>query len=47
MVDIQIQVGKTIVEEVLLDGGANVNIITGNLRKKIRFTQTKTNSIPP
>ncbi len=35
MVDIQIQVGKTIVEEVLLDGGANVNIITGNLRKKL------------
>ncbi len=46
MVVIQIQVGKNIVEDVLLDGGTNVNIITKNLNK-IKFTQTKTSSIPP
>jgi len=35
MVIIQIQVGKNIVEDVLLYGGANVNIIIKNLRKKL------------
>jgi hypothetical protein len=35
---IQIQVGKNIVEDVLLDGRASVNIIIENLRKKNRFT---------
>ncbi len=40
MAIIQIQVRKNIIEDVLIDGGASVNIITKNL-------QTKTNSIPP
>jgi hypothetical protein len=35
MVIIQVQVGKNIVEDVLLDGGASVNIITDNLRTKL------------
>jgi hypothetical protein len=45
MAIIQIQVGKNIVKDVLIDGGASVNIITKNF-KKVRFTQTKTTSIP-
>jgi hypothetical protein len=32
---IQVQVGKPIVQDVLLDGGANVNIITKNLKTKL------------
>jgi hypothetical protein len=32
MVIIQVQVGKNILEDVLLDGGASVNIITKNLK---------------
>jgi hypothetical protein len=35
MVVIQVQVGKNIVEDVLLDGDASVNIITKNLRTKL------------
>jgi hypothetical protein len=35
MVIIQVQVGKNIIEDVLLDGGANVNIIIKNLRTKL------------
>jgi hypothetical protein len=35
---IQVQVGKNIIEDVLLDGRASVNIIIENLRKKKRFT---------
>jgi hypothetical protein len=35
MVVIQIQVGRNIVETVLLDGGASVNIITKNLITKL------------
>jgi hypothetical protein len=35
MVVIQIQVGKNIVEDFLLDGRANVNIIIENLRTKL------------
>jgi len=35
MAIIQIQVGKNIVEDVLLDAGANVNIITNNLGIKL------------
>jgi hypothetical protein len=31
MVVIQVQMGKNIVEDVLIDGGANVNITTENL----------------
>jgi hypothetical protein len=35
MVVIQVQVGKNIVEDVLIDGGASVNIITENLITKL------------
>jgi hypothetical protein len=35
MAVIQVQVGKNIVEDVLIDGGANVNIITKNLITKL------------
>ncbi len=35
MVIIQVQVGKNIVKDVLIDGGASVNIITENLRTKL------------
>jgi hypothetical protein len=35
MAVIQVQVGKNIIEDVLIDGGANVNIITKNLRTKL------------
>jgi len=35
MVVIQVQVGKNIVEDVLINGGANVNIITKNLKTKL------------
>jgi hypothetical protein len=47
MAIIQVQVGKNIVEDVWIDGGASVNIITENLGTKLGFTQTETNSIPP
>jgi hypothetical protein len=47
MVVIQVQVGKSIVEDVLINEGASVNIITKKFQNKIRFTQTKINSIPP
>jgi hypothetical protein len=47
MTIMQIQVGKNIVEDVLLDGRASVNDITKKPHKKFKFTQTKTNSIPP
>ncbi len=35
MAVIQVQVGKNIVEDVLINGGTNVNIITKNLRTKL------------
>jgi hypothetical protein len=35
MVVIQVQVGKNIVEDVLLNGGASVNIITKSLKTKL------------
>jgi hypothetical protein len=35
MVVIQVQVGKNIVEDILLDGQANVNIIIENFRTKL------------
>jgi hypothetical protein len=35
MVVIQVQVGKNVVEDVLIDGGANVNIIIENLITKL------------
>jgi hypothetical protein len=41
MVVIQIQVGKNTFEDVLLDGGANVNIITENLRTKLGLPKLK------
>ncbi len=41
MVVIQIQVGKNIVEDVLLDGGASVNIIAENLKTKLNLPKPK------
>jgi hypothetical protein len=41
MAIIQIQIGKNIVEDVLLDGGASVNIITKNLRTKLGLPKPK------
>jgi hypothetical protein len=41
MVGVQIQVGNNIVEDVLLDGGASVNIITKNLETKIGISKPK------
>jgi hypothetical protein len=40
MVVFQVQVGKNIVEDVLLDGGASVNIITKNLKTKLGLPKT-------
>jgi hypothetical protein len=37
MVVIQVQMGKNIVEDVLIDGRANVNIVTKNLRIKLNL----------
>jgi hypothetical protein len=41
MVAIQIQVGKNIVEDILLNGGANVNIITKNLKTKLDLPEPR------
>jgi hypothetical protein len=41
MVMIQVQVGKNMVEDVLLDGGFGVNILTKELRKWIRLPSLK------
>jgi hypothetical protein len=41
MVIIQVQVGKNTIEDVLLDGGANVKIITKNLRTKLGLPKPK------
>jgi hypothetical protein len=41
MVAIQVQVGKNIVEDVLIDGGTSVNIITKNLRTKLSLPKPK------
>jgi len=41
MVIIQIQVGKNIVEDVLIDGGANVNIIMENLKTKLSLPKPR------
>jgi hypothetical protein len=35
MAIIQVQVGKSTIEDDMLDGGAKVNIITKNLKKKL------------
>jgi hypothetical protein len=37
MVVIMVHVGKNLMEDVLLDGGSSVNIITKDLRKKLRL----------
>jgi hypothetical protein len=41
MVVIQVQMGKNIVEDVLINGGASVNIITENLRTKLGLPKPK------
>jgi hypothetical protein len=41
MVIIQVQVGKNIVEDFLLNGGANVNIIIKNLITKLGLPKPK------
>jgi hypothetical protein len=41
MVVIQVQVGKNIVEDVLLDGGASVNIIIKNLITKLSLPKPR------
>jgi hypothetical protein len=41
MVVIQVQMGKNIVEDVLIDGGASVNIIIENLRTKLGLPKPK------
>jgi hypothetical protein len=41
MAVIQVQVGKNNVEDVLLDGGASVNIITKNFKKKLGLPKPK------
>ncbi len=38
---IQVQVGKNMVADVLLDGGSNVNIMTKELRKELRLPNLK------
>jgi hypothetical protein len=40
---IQVQVRKNIVEDVLIDGGASVNIIIKNLRTKLGLTKPRPN----
>jgi hypothetical protein len=41
MAIIPIHVGKNLVEDVLLDGGSGVNIITKDLRKTLRLPTAK------
>jgi hypothetical protein len=41
MIVIQIQVRKNIVEDVLLDGGVNVNIITKNFITKLSLPKPR------
>jgi hypothetical protein len=41
MVVIQIQVGKSIIEDVLINGRASVNIITENLKTKLNLPKTR------
>jgi hypothetical protein len=41
MAVIQVQVGKNIIEDVWLDGGANVNIITQNLKTKLSLPKPR------
>jgi hypothetical protein len=41
MTVIQVQVGKNIVEDVLLDGGTSVNIIIKNLKTKLGLSKPR------
>jgi len=41
MVVIQVQVGKNIIVDVLIDGGTSVNIITENLRTKLGLPEPR------
>jgi hypothetical protein len=41
MVVIKIQVGKNMVEDILLDGGSNLNIMTKELQKWLGFPSPK------
>jgi hypothetical protein len=41
MAMIQVQVGKNMVEDVLLDGGSSVNIMAKELRKQLRLPNLK------
>jgi hypothetical protein len=41
MVDIEVHVRKNILKDVLLDGRASVNIITGNLKTKLGLPKPK------
>jgi hypothetical protein len=41
MAIIQVQIGKNTIEDVLLDGGFGVNIITKQLRLKLGFPKPK------
>lgn len=44
MVVIQVHVGKNIVEDILLDGGSNMNIMMEELQKQLRFPSPKPTS---
>jgi hypothetical protein len=41
MAVIYVQIGKNFIEDVLLDGGSKVNIITKELRKKLGLPNPK------
>jgi hypothetical protein len=41
MVVIHVQVGKNFIEDVLLDGGSGINIITKNLRVQLGLSKPK------
>jgi hypothetical protein len=41
MVVIEVQVGENIVEDILLDGGSNVNIMTEELWKMLGLPNSK------
>jgi len=46
MVVIQVQVGKNIIEDVLLNGGTNVNIIKENIITKLSLHKPKPTPYP-
>jgi hypothetical protein len=41
MAIIQVQIGKNLIEDVLLDGGSRINIITEQLRLRLRPLKPK------